>query len=108
MTTQTTEPVAKVIQQPLPDECHLFECRGFVYADEDGGFCAYATRLPGVYGEGETVEEAFSDLCDAFQMALEIYREEGKQIPWRDRQVDEGRHGAELWAVVNVKKTPVG
>lgn len=108
MTTQSTETVTQVTPQPLPDECHSFECRGFMYEDEDGGFCAYAIRLPGVYGEGETVDEAFADLCEAFQMALELYYEEGKQIPWRDRQVDEARHGVERWAVVNVKKTSLG
>jgi len=82
-----------------------FECRGFVYADlESGGYCAFAIRLPGVYGEGDTVEEAFADLCESFALAIEVYRDTGKPIPWRDTKVGCDKTGTELWAIVHVGK----
>lgn len=91
----------------VPPDSIAVECRGFVYQDEDGRFCAYATRLPGAYGEGENQAEAFSDLCDAFTFALEMYIEKGKEIPWRESHKRSDLIGAELWAVVHVKKTAI-
>ena len=93
--------------QFVPHDSMAVECRGFVYKDEDGRFCAYATRLPGVYGEGETEAETFADLCDAFTFALEMYIEQGKEIPWRESHKRSDLTGIELWAVVHVKKTAI-
>lgn len=105
---KTHEPEFQQRIVEFPVNSIAVECRGFVYRDEDGRFCAFATRLPGVYGEGDTADEAFSDLCEAFQYVLETYLEEEKPIPWRDRLVRSDLTGTEYWAVVYVKKTAVG
>ena len=101
-------PVLVSFSTPIvPHDSMPVECRGFVYQDEDGRYCAYATRLPGAYGEGETEAEAFADLCDAFAFALETYIEKGEAIPWRESLKRSDLTGIELWAVVHVKQTAV-
>jgi predicted RNase H-like HicB family nuclease len=104
---ETPEPEFAISTAPVPSDSTKVECRGFVYKDEDGRCCAYATRLPGVYGEGDTEAEAFNDLCDAFTFVLESYGETGKAIPWRDSLKRPDLTGTEYWAVVHVKKVAV-
>lgn len=103
----TQNPEVSVSTHSRPADSVTVECRGFVYKDEDGRYCAYATRLPGVYGEGETASEAFAELCEAFAFAVEMYHEEGKSIPWRDKLIHSQLSGNEYWAAVNVKQTAV-
>lgn len=86
---------------------NTFECRGFVFADQDGGFCAYSTNLPGVYGEGDTAEAAFSDLCEAFRGIIQSYLEDREPIPWRTPYIDPELTGIQKWAMVNVVATAV-
>lgn len=105
--TLVADHVVSVSSPVAPSDAIRVECRGFVYQDEDKKFCAYATRLPGVYGEGDTAERAFSDLCDAFTFALESCSELQKEIPWRDKFVRPDLTGIEFWAVVHVKKATV-
>jgi len=105
--SQIAERLLYVTSPSHPNDATPVECRGFVYQDEDGRFCAYATRLPGVYGEGDTAELAFADLCDAFAFALESYLESQEAPPWRDSLKRPGLIGTEYWAVVHVKKIAV-
>jgi len=105
--SQIAERLLYVTSPSHPDDATPVECRGFVYQDEDGRFCAYATRLPGVYGEGDTAELAFADLCDAFAFALESYSESREAPPWRDSLKRPSVIGTEYWAVVHVKKIAV-
>lgn len=104
---QTPELSPAISHRLVPADSTAYECRGFVYRDEDNRCCAYATRLPGVYGEGDTEEQAFNDLCDAFVFALETYGESGTKTPWRDGFRRPDLTGNEYWAVVHVKKTAV-
>lgn len=48
---------------------------------EDGGFGIYAPDLKGLFGYGETEEEAKKSLCDAIESQVEYYEENGKEIP---------------------------
>lgn len=104
---ETPEYKIEISSHSVPHDSTAYECRGFVYRDEDGRFCAFATRLPGVYGEGDDEAQAFKDLCEAFTFALEMYEETGKPVPWRDSLKRPDLTGNEFWAVVNVKKTAV-
>jgi len=41
---------------------------------EEGGYSAYVEEIPGVNSQGETLEEAKSNLGEALQMVLETNR----------------------------------
>jgi predicted RNase H-like HicB family nuclease len=56
--------------------------------DEDGGYFAYATRLPGVVGEGDTFQEAVDSVREGFESVLSGYLAVG-EIPWQDEDTHE-------------------
>lgn len=65
-----------------------FACLAMVCKDEDGGYFAYATRLPGVVGEGETFQEAVDSVREGFVSVLSGYLACG-EIPWQDEDAPE-------------------
>ncbi|WP_273843183.1 type II toxin-antitoxin system HicB family antitoxin [Rubrobacter calidifluminis] len=56
---------------------------------EDGGFVASIPSLPGVYGQGETEEEALEDVKAALEFTLESMAERGEELPAGDEIVRE-------------------
>lgn len=48
---------------------------------ENGGFGIYSPDFKGLFGYGETEEEAKESLCDAIESQIEHYEENGKEIP---------------------------
>jgi predicted RNase H-like HicB family nuclease len=52
-----------------------------VLVQEEDKWWAYIPDLPGVYGLGNTVEEAKKDIASALELYIEDVREEGKPIP---------------------------
>lgn len=48
---------------------------------EDGGYVASVPSIAGVYGQGETIEEAMQDAKEALEFTLEDMRERGEEIP---------------------------
>ena len=48
---------------------------------EDGGYGIYAPDFKGLFGYGETEEEAKESLCDAIESQIEYYEENGKDVP---------------------------
>ncbi len=48
---------------------------------EDGGYVASVPALPGVWGQGETEEEAFQDAVAALTFTLDDMTERGEKIP---------------------------
>lgn len=61
-----------------------YQCRAVVWPTERGGFAARALRLPEVSSEGETIDDALSNVVEAFQNAMAKYLDEGQPIPWSD------------------------
>lgn len=51
---------------------------------EDGGFVAHTPTLEGVYGQGETEEEAARDFEAALDFTLRSMTEEGEELPASD------------------------
>ena len=51
---------------------------------EDGGFVASTPTLKGVYGQGETEEEAVRDFQTALDFTLRAMVEEGEDLPASD------------------------
>ena len=58
---------------PLTEEETVFTL--IVDQDEDGTFFAYCAELKGIYGQGQTVEEALQDAERGLDIALDYYIE---------------------------------
>ena len=48
---------------------------------EDGGFVVECPAIPGCVSEGDTMEEAMSNIRDAIAGCLAILREKGEPLP---------------------------
>ena len=51
-----------------------------ISVDDGGGYFAYYKDFKGVMGDGESVEEAMSDVKSAFECYLEVALEKGEEI----------------------------
>jgi predicted RNase H-like HicB family nuclease len=49
--------------------------------DPEGGFVASVPSLPGCYSQGDTLEEAESNITEAIELYLETLYEESKEVP---------------------------
>ena len=49
----------------------------------EGGFTVTSPVLPELVTEGDTLEEAYANVADALAAVIEIYTEEGRQLPMR-------------------------
>lgn len=83
-----------------PESRRTMECRAILEPDEDGGFCIRASRLKGVYSQGETREEAIENIREAFSGAIQSYEALNLPIPWED--ASKADSGEELWILVHV------
>ncbi len=79
-----------------------YRCRVLLCPEEEGGYSAFALRLPGTVSQGDTEQEALANIIEAFQATVSLYLEDGKGIPWEDVEVDRPRGCLERWIVVNV------
>lgn len=52
--------------------------------EEEGGYSSFVAELRGICGQGDTAEEAIRNCESALRDALEVYDEEGMQVPWED------------------------
>ena len=50
--------------------------------DIDSGYVARCLELRGIYGQGETEDEALKDIQQALDIALETYSDEKIRIPY--------------------------
>ncbi len=50
--------------------------------DTDSGFIARCLELKGIYGQGETEDEALNDVQRALDLALEMYSTKKITIPY--------------------------
>ena len=48
---------------------------------EDGGYLAQAQELPSALSSGETLDEAFANICEAFELAVEASLDWGLPLP---------------------------
>lgn len=52
--------------------------------EEDGGFVAYVANLPGVYGQGETEEEAADNLSESLNFTIRDMIDNDEKLPESD------------------------
>jgi len=89
-----SEPSIKLVEWTWPDAT-TYICKALIRYEPDytsdncnGYYVAYCENLPGVVTQGETYEEALSNLKDAFKAVIETYLEDGEKIPWADCSVE--------------------
>lgn len=56
---------------------------------EEGGYTVYVPALPGCISEGDTYDEALSNIRDAIRLYIDTLRERGKEIPQDSHHVAE-------------------
>ena len=81
---------------------NTFECRAVICPEEEGGYSAFALKLPGVVSQGETQSEAIENIREAFRGVVIAYREQGMEMPWDEVEVDRPKDSVERWILVNV------
>jgi len=54
--------------------------------EDDGRISVHAARLPGCASQGDTIEEALTNIVDALKAVILTYKAYGEEIPWRDWQ----------------------
>jgi antitoxin HicB len=50
-------------------------------SDETGGYTVEVPSLPGCISEGDTIDEALTNIREAIELYIEVLREDGKHIP---------------------------
>lgn len=80
----------------------VYQCLVWVTRADEGGFCAFAPKLPGVVSEGPSEEAAIAGLREALQGSLRSYLAHQESIPWSDEPIDVGAEVClERWIVVD-------
>ena len=83
---------------------NTYECEVWVEEEDDGGFSAFAARLPGVVAQGDDFEGTLSEIQEALSATLASYRARDKKIPWTEEPIEseEGRSITKRWLLVDV------
>ena len=58
--------------------------QAWISPDEHGGFWVTVSRLPGCVSQGDTIEEAKSNIAEALRGLVEFYHDNGLDVPWSD------------------------
>ncbi len=59
----------------------VYDFKILLESDEAGGYVVSCPSLPGCYSQGETVEEAMSNIEEAILLCLEDMQAHGEPIP---------------------------
>jgi len=60
----------------------IFEGVAFHFDEmEGGGYLAQARDLPGALTSGKTIDEAFANVCEAFELAVDASGDWGLPVP---------------------------
>ena len=70
-----------------PSDKERYECQAVLCPEEGGGFSAHVANLPGAVTEGDSFDEALSNIREVFADLITTYREIGKEIPWGDKDL---------------------
>ena len=86
--------------EPFGD--NVFECRVLLCPEPEGGYSAYALRLPGVASQGDCIAEALENIKEAFRGAISVYQDDNQEIPWEQITIDRPAGSLERWILVDV------
>lgn len=62
-------------------EIQEYELPITIHEEKEGGFVAVCSIWSDVYAQGESIEEAISELSFVASGMIELYQEEGQKIP---------------------------
>lgn len=69
-------------------ECVVASWSGVLTAilqpEEEGGYCCSIAELPGVFSQGDDIEESLENISEAAVGSLESYLWDKQPIPWRE------------------------
>ncbi len=83
-------------QIPPPHEFSAALC-----PEEEGGYSVFALNYPGVISQGETVDEAKTNIAEAFLAMLESRRNHGEAMAFSHRPVDVPKDCERTWISVH-------
>ena len=69
--------------------------------EEEGGFSAFALHYPGVISQGDSLEEARSNIAEAFLAMLESRRKRGEDMRFSYQDVQIPRECKRIWVSVD-------
>ncbi|MBA3483811.1 MAG: type II toxin-antitoxin system HicB family antitoxin [Pirellulales bacterium] len=76
--------------------------RIFIVPEEEaGGYSVFAADLPGAASQGETVEEAVSNIREVLTELVQYYIGELGHIPWGNAEAEVTNSTIEKWILVN-------
>jgi antitoxin HicB len=79
-----------------------YECQIWLHPESEGGYSATMPLLRGVISEGDTMDEALSNISEAFLAAVESYRDRGIEVPWQRDACEVKPSGViEKWILVD-------
>jgi antitoxin HicB len=59
----------------------IMDFKVFLEPDEDGGYVVVCPSLPGCYSQGESVDDALTNIREAIELCLEDMLEHGEETP---------------------------
>jgi predicted RNase H-like HicB family nuclease len=82
---------------------NAYRCHICLIPEEDGEFSALVLNLPGAGSCGPTEAEAIQNVEESIRGLIEVYKDYGDPIPWKDSRAEEIPNGAKTkWILVNV------
>ena len=98
--SNSTSFVFDVVEWP---EQAAYRCHVCLIPEEDGQFSAIVLNLPGAASCGATESEALANVEESILGLIEVYKEHGDSIPWKDYRSEEIPNGVKThWILVNV------
>ena len=80
----------------------VFECEVWIVEDEDGGYSAFAARLPGVVAQADEIDIALFEIERALGAAIASYLEHAEPIPWTEDPIQiDSQPLLKQWILVN-------
>jgi len=79
----------------------VYRCLVYLTEEDEGGFSVVAAQLPGVASQGDSEQEALANIVEAFQGAIEVYKEQGAGIPWLKTPEEPERGAVQRWVIVH-------
>lgn len=61
------------------------EFAAIAYPEDEGGYSVHAVHYPGVFSQGDTIEEARANIGEAFLALLEARRQHGETMEYSGR-----------------------
>jgi len=70
--------------------------------EEEGGYSVFALHYPGIFSQGDTIEECKANIAEAFLLTLEAKRDRGQDLQYsRTPTVGQRENCERFWVTVD-------